>query len=163
MSTGLSIRREEVTADLTKRVLYFQYLYGQDIPRAVQFLKTILDSISLSSQIHLYEEVASELFGLRPEVAQELTEEIVERHQDTEWWKLYETAHVARMNELAFEHCQTANERLVGHFINSGLTYHHPLLNMTLDQAEEAARELLATNDPTNPLQLGLVNRFLSP
>lgn len=162
LSTGLSIRKEEVTADLAKKIYYFQYLLGQKGESALHFLRVLLDSHSLSQQIHLYEEVASELFGLRSEVAQIVVEEIVAKHEASEWWKLYENAHVARMNELSFEHCQTAVERLVGHFINSGLTYHVPLLGLTEGEARRYADALLSSNDPENETQIGLVHKFLT-
>jgi hypothetical protein len=131
MTTGLAVQKQNIQPDLIKKIYYFNYLLGQNEPQAQEFLKILLDQLETSIQIHIYEDVASGAYDLVPEAVQVITESIVERHETSAWWPLYEAAHMSQMNELFFSSCNDPISRLVAHFINSGdsLTLVKPFLN----------------------------------
>jgi hypothetical protein len=131
MTTGLAVQKQNIQPSLIKKIYYFNYLLGQNEAQAHDFLKTLLDHLETSTQIHIYEDVASGAYDLSPVAVQVITESIVERHERSGWWPLYEAAHMSQMNELFFSSCNDSISRLVAHFINSGdsLTQLKPFLN----------------------------------
>lgn len=120
LPTGLAVQKSDVNEDLIKKVYFYQYLLGQDANQAAAYLDALIGELNLSSQIHLYEDVASGAIMLSANAAGSIAEVIVGKYQWTDWWKLYEQAHMAQMHGLFFEGCSQPIERLVAHFINSG-------------------------------------------
>lgn len=121
LPNGLAIQKNHPSADLVKKIYFYQYLMGRpDLEAARQYLSALLSKLSISAQIHLYEDVASGSLDLREEVVDKIAETIVETHKDSKWWPLYEAAHLARMDEIRFEEMQKPRERLQAHFTNCG-------------------------------------------
>lgn len=123
LPTGLAVQKNDVNEDLIKKVYYFQYLLGRNESSALVFLESLLSELSLSSQIHLYEAVASGSIPLASLVSEAIAESIVGKYQWTDWWKLYEQSHMAQMHGLFFEGCSQPVERLIAHFMNSGYAF----------------------------------------
>jgi len=88
LPSGLAIQRQNLSADLIKKVYVCQYLLSQ--AGGEEFLSSLLDGLKRSEQIHLYEEIASGALGLREEVVEAMTGAILGRHESEKWWGLYE-------------------------------------------------------------------------
>lgn len=123
LPTGLAVQKNDVSEELTKKVYYFQYLLGQNLDSAMGFLESLISELNLSTQIHLYEAVSSGAIMVSTQASETIAEVIVGKYQWTNWWKLYEQAHMAQMHGLFFEGCSQPIERLIAHFMNSGYSF----------------------------------------
>lgn len=92
---GLAIQRRHVPASLVKSIYYFQYLCGRDERGAARFLFELLSGLDLSMQMNLFEEIGSGALALDEDTADFLMETIAGRHEESEWFKLYDEATLA--------------------------------------------------------------------
>jgi hypothetical protein len=122
LPNGLAVQRQTLTPDLIKKVYFYQYLFDRNKADAAKFLETLLKSLNVSTQIHLYEDVAHGVLELKEETVDTIAEAIVHKHENSKWWLLYEAAHLARMDEIRFEGFQDPEERLKAHYKNCGYT-----------------------------------------
>lgn len=119
---GLAIRKRHLDPGLIKQVYYFQYLMGQSADAGLAFVQDLLRKCDISTQMNLAEEVASGAYDLTPEVSDLLLEQIYQPHEDQEWFAAYvELADLAQ-GELHFENSLSSQDRLLGHFVNSGVS-----------------------------------------
>jgi hypothetical protein len=119
---GLAIQKRHVDGGLIKQLYYFQYLMGQSSGLGAAFLEKIIDRTDISTLMNLSEDVISGGYDLRQEVAEYFLGQVVDRHGESEWFQAYHDLTSLAENELHFEHCESALERLLGHFVNCGLT-----------------------------------------
>jgi hypothetical protein len=120
LPNGLSVQRQTLTPDLIKKVYFYQYLFDRSPTEAAIFLETLLANLNVSTQIHLYEDVAHGALELKEETVDAIATTIVTKHEQSKWWSLYEAAHMARMDEIRFEDFQDPEERLKAHYQNCG-------------------------------------------
>jgi hypothetical protein len=119
---GLAVRKRHLDPGLIKQIYYFQYLMGQTADGALHFVQELLRKCDISTQMNLAEEIASGAYDLTPEVSELLLEQIYQPHEDEEWFAAYSGLAELAQSELHFESCNSPQDRLLGHFINSGVT-----------------------------------------
>ncbi len=148
LSTGLAIQKQNLSDDLVKKIYFYQYLLVRGEELADQFLNSFLFGLNISTQIHVYEAVASGGLDLNENTVGRLTESIVTRHEKSKWWPAYEKAHLDQMNEIRFEEFQKPLERMVAHFKNCGynLAEIQKLDNISLDELNRLAKWVEATS-----------------
>lgn len=120
LSSGLAIQKQTLTDELVKKIYFYQYILSHNKLQADEFLHTVLRSLNISTQILVYETVASRALDLSDETVDLITESFVKLHENSIWWAAYEKAHLTAMNEIQFKQMQTPLERLVAHFANCG-------------------------------------------
>ena len=145
---GLAIQKKLLSSDLVKKIYFTQYLLGQNKAEAEAFLKKLLDSLDTSVQMNLYEDLWRGSLELTEDSLQFIVDAVIERHGDTEWFKLYEEANPELLGLVDASHFDDPFFRLLGHFINSG-----DKLSEVLPHLEKAFGQKLTVKEVASALK----------
>lgn len=115
---GLAIQKRHLNPNLIKSIYFFEYLLKQNSTISQTFLDSIIGETKLCDQINLCEEIISGAYGLSDTASDLILNFILERHSETEWFHRYEDLNELIKEQLYFEHCDGAYERLLAHLVN---------------------------------------------
>lgn len=169
--SGISIQKQ-ITSPGTAKSLYFaQYLLSQNISQAHDFIKNILDNLSISQQMNLYEEVSFAAYDLNEECVNLLLHSISARHQNSPWFTLYEKHYENLENHIPSFLFTDPQQRLLAHLLNhhvetteilSLLAQVHGTGHSNGDAENIAQSLLLSAHVSDNEYYQQIVKRFLS-
>ncbi len=120
LSTGVSYRQRNTEHETVKHMLFLQYRFQEDVQLGLKYLNRVLDRMTVSDQLNLYEGLFKDEFGLGEEVSLFIIENMRERFLIFEWFSAYES-HYEAVGEHLLEYQASRGEmKILAHGINCG-------------------------------------------
>ncbi|MGH1468188.1 MAG: hypothetical protein ACRBBP_04810 [Bdellovibrionales bacterium] len=166
LSTGISYRQRNTENVTVKHMLYLQYRFEESPQAGSVYLSKILDGMSVSEQLNLYEAVFKDEFGLSEEVSLFTVEAMRERFLKFKWFSSYESHYETVSEHLAEYQASRGDLKLLAHGINCGYSIKEVTDLIGEGAAVEAlCQELLLEEglfiDEIRENQEALISRFL--
>lgn len=166
LSTGVSYRQRNTEHETVKHMLFLQYRFQEDTQLGLKYLNRVLDDMTVSDQLNLYEGLFKDEFGLGEEVSLFIIENMRERFLVFEWFSSYES-HYEAVGEHLLEYQASKGElKLLAHGINCGYSV-SDVQNVLGEDADinELCDELLLENavflEDIREGQQSVIQRFL--
>jgi len=117
---GLAVQRRDLSPGLIKKIYYFDYLLARNAARAIPYLEKIVGGLSVLMRLTLYEALCGGAFDVSENAFEHCLSAIRAFHGSEAWFKRYESPMPRHLKELHFADCDSSQDRLAAHFINSG-------------------------------------------
>ncbi|TNF26180.1 MAG: hypothetical protein EP319_14560 [Deltaproteobacteria bacterium] len=142
---GISIEKKSIPEDVLKKIYFYQYLLQRDEEKGLDFLKDLVQDLSLSINMNLYEQLTMDPMGLEDYAIEPFFNEVYARVGETPWFKEY-MGHYQKLQEteLDFE-AYTPELRFLEHAIINEYTEDETLKYMEKICGDKVSDELLET------------------
>lgn len=117
---GLALQRLEVAPDLIKEIYYYDYLLKRNAALAARHLRDIIGANSVLMRMTLWEALCGGVLEVSEKAVNRCLAEIRRLHGKADWFRRHVSPTPSYLKELQFAGCDSALERMVAHFINSG-------------------------------------------
>jgi len=120
LSTGLSYKKSNLSVEVVKQVLYFQYLLNSDLDEANLYLDHLLSKLKISAQISLYESLCYGELGLSDHAFQGAEQKFKIIFEAEPWFGLYQKYHQQELITLNDLNIKDTDLKLLIHSANAG-------------------------------------------
>jgi hypothetical protein len=121
-SNGLSIEKKILSESVIKNLYFYQYLFGRNEAKAMEFAENLVRSWSISVSLNLYEQLSIDSMGLSDEAIGTFFEIVFKEYGESEWFKTYENFYRLMEEFIEFED-HSAQSRFMEHAINTHYSF----------------------------------------